>query len=77
MFDARVGYIVSWLTVRKERRQRGGWYWSVYHRAGAKLQRVYLGRSASLTHARLEAVAHTVDLTGIHNRRSWKETVRR
>jgi diguanylate cyclase (GGDEF)-like protein len=26
---------------------------------------------------RLEAVAHTDDLTGLHNRRSWLETVRR
>jgi len=58
--DGRVGYIVSWLTVRKERRQRGGWYWSVYHRDGAQLQRVYLGRSAAVTQARLEAVAQTL-----------------
>ena len=60
IFDAQVGYIVSWLTVRKERRQRGGWYWSVYHRAGQQLQRVYLGRSATITWARLEAVAQTL-----------------
>ncbi|HET6548718.1 MAG TPA: HDOD domain-containing protein [Solirubrobacter sp.] len=37
------------------------------------------GSSGELAEAvgRLEAVAHTDDLTGLHNRRSWLETVRR
>src|SRR5215204_2005190 len=37
------------------------------------------GASGDLAEAvgRLEAVAHTDDLTGLHNRRSWIETVRR
>src|SRR4051812_43686878 len=37
------------------------------------------GASGDLAEAvgRLEAVAHTDDLTGLHNRRSWRETVRR
>ncbi|MBA3946755.1 MAG: hypothetical protein H0X37_19600 [Herpetosiphonaceae bacterium] len=60
VFDARFGYIVSFMTVRKERRQRGGWYWSVYHRQGSRLQRIYLGRSASVTRARLEEIAQTL-----------------
>lgn len=34
VFDPAVGYIVGFMTVRKERRQRGGWYWSVYRRSG-------------------------------------------
>lgn len=57
VFDPRGGYIVGFMTVRKERRQRGGWYWSVYHRSGGQLRRVYLGRSSSVTRARLEEVA--------------------
>ncbi len=57
VFDPRVGYIVGFMTVRKERRQRGGWYWSVYRRSGGQLRRVYLGRSSSVTRARLEEVA--------------------
>ncbi|MDQ5852096.1 MAG: hypothetical protein M3380_08510 [Chloroflexota bacterium] len=57
VFDPKVGYIVGFMTVRKERRQRGGWYWSVYRRSGGQLRRVYLGRSSSVTRARLEEVA--------------------
>lgn len=60
VFDPRVGYIVGFMTVRKERRQRGGWYWSVYKRQGSRTQRVYLGGSTKVTRARLEAVAHTL-----------------
>ena len=38
-----------------------------------------VGATGDLAEAvgRLEAVAHTDDLTGLHNRRSWIETVRR
>jgi len=57
LFDPRVGYIVGVMTVRKEARQRGGWYWSVYRRAGAGMRKVYLGRSATVTQARLAAIA--------------------
>jgi LuxR family maltose regulon positive regulatory protein len=60
VFDARVGYIVSFMTVRKERRQRGDWYWSVYHRQDGRIQRVYLGRSDRVTRARLEDIAQTL-----------------
>ena len=37
------------------------------------------GTTGDLSEAvgRLEAVAHTDDLTGLHNRRSWIDTVRR
>ena len=57
LFDPRCGYSVGVMSVRKEQRQRGGWYWSAYRRAGAQLRKHYLGRSATLTHARLAAVA--------------------
>jgi len=59
LFDARVGYIIGRLSVRKERRQRGTWYWTVYHRSQRHLSKVYVGPSASLTQARLDAIAHS------------------
>lgn len=51
------GYINGFMTVRKERRQRGGAYWCAYRRQGTRLRKLYLGRSATLTQARLEEVA--------------------
>ena len=60
MFDPRVGYIVRFMTVRKDERQRGGTYWSVYCRDGHRMRRMYLGKSAMVTQARLEALAETL-----------------
>jgi hypothetical protein len=60
LVDRTVGYIVGVLTVRKERRQRGGGYWSAYHRSQGRLRKVYLGRSAAVTQARLAAVAQVL-----------------
>ena len=57
LFDVRCGYIRGFLTVRKERRARGGWYWSAYRRAGGRLRKVYLGQSLALTAAHLAEVA--------------------
>jgi len=57
LFDPARGYIIGRMTVRKERRQRGGSYWTVYRRAGRQVRKVYLGSSACVTHARLEAIA--------------------
>jgi LuxR family maltose regulon positive regulatory protein len=57
IFDPALGYSIGTMTVRKERRQRGGVYWSAYRRAGERLRKIYLGSSSSLTMARLEAVA--------------------
>ena len=51
------GYIDGFMTVRRERRQRGGLYWSAYRRQGRRLRKIYLGPSASLTAARLRQVA--------------------
>ncbi|MFQ3661416.1 MAG: LuxR C-terminal-related transcriptional regulator [Chloroflexaceae bacterium] len=48
------------LTVRKERRARGGWYWSAYRRVDGHLRKQYLGRSSELTAARLEAAVLTL-----------------
>jgi hypothetical protein len=59
VFDPTVGYTDGFMTVRKDRRQRGGWYWSVYRRSGGHIRRIYLGRSAALTQDRLEAIAQT------------------
>lgn len=46
------GYIDGFMTVRKERRQRGSVYWTAYRRQGRHLRKLYLGASASLTTAR-------------------------
>jgi hypothetical protein len=57
LFDRRCGYIIGFMTVRKEARRRGGQYWSVYRRQGGRVRKIYLGRSGSVTAARLEEVA--------------------
>lgn len=57
LFNRTMGYIDGFMTVRKERRQRGTAYWSVYRRQGQRLRKCYLGSSAALTHARLEQIA--------------------
>src|SRR5437588_940743 len=46
-------------TARKERAstQRGGWYWKAYRKQHSKLSSRYLGKSETLTLARLQAVA--------------------
>ena len=51
------GYIDGFMTVRKERRQRGGGYWSVYRRHAQQVRKVYVGASAALTGERLEQIA--------------------
>lgn len=59
LFNHAQGYIDGFITVRKERRQRGGLYWTAYRRQGSRLRKRYLGASAGLTHARLhEAALH-------------------
>jgi hypothetical protein len=57
LFNRTQGYIDGFMTVRKERRQRGTTYWSVYRRQGRRLRKRYLGPSAALTQARLEQIA--------------------
>jgi LuxR family maltose regulon positive regulatory protein len=57
LVDPAQGCIVGLMTVRKERRQRGGWYWSVYRRQGSQLRRFYLGCSCQVTQTRLHQIA--------------------
>ena len=57
LFNRAQGYIDGFMTVRKERRQRGMTYWSVYRRQGPHLRKVYVGPSTALTQARLEQIA--------------------
>ncbi|HEX4715923.1 MAG TPA: hypothetical protein VH164_13445, partial [Ktedonobacteraceae bacterium] len=45
------------LTVRKEVRPRGDQYWYAYRRVGPRMMKKYLGRSTTLTLARLEEMA--------------------
>lgn len=56
LFDRRQGYIIGVMSVRKECRQRGGTYWTVYRRQGQRVRKIYLGASCTITQARLEAV---------------------
>jgi hypothetical protein len=60
LFESRCGYIIGFMTVRKEVRQRGGHYWSVYRRQAGRVRKIYLGQSGSLTAARLEQVARSL-----------------
>ena len=57
LFNARQGYIDGFMTARKEKRQRGGAYWSIYRRSQGRLRKVYVGASAALTRARLDQIA--------------------
>ncbi len=57
LVDPDAGYVVGFMTVRKEGRQRGGTYWSVFRRCGRRVRKVYLGRSASVTQACLDEIA--------------------
>jgi LuxR family maltose regulon positive regulatory protein len=57
LFNRTRGYIDGFMTLRKERRQRGTAYWSAYRRQGHRLRKRYLGPSAALTHSRLEQIA--------------------
>lgn len=47
-------------TARKERKQRGQWYWVAYRQVRGTLYKTYIGKSATLTHARLCAAATTL-----------------
>ncbi len=66
LFDPAAGYIMGFMTVRKEQRKRGTSYWSVYRRCQGRVQRVYLGRSVTLTDARLNAIATSLRFTAEH-----------
>ncbi len=51
------GYIEGFMTVRKERRARGGTYWTAYWRVGGQLRKVYMGAATAVTIARLRMIA--------------------
>jgi hypothetical protein len=57
IYDGRVGYIRGFMTVRKERRERGSCYWVAYHRAGERVRKIYMGRTAHLTQQQLAVTA--------------------
>ena len=57
LLNHQQGYIDGFMTVRKERRQRGASYWFAYRRAGSRVRKLYLGRSLRLTQAHLAAAA--------------------
>lgn len=55
--DRQAGSICGFMTVRKERRQRGSEYWVAYRRVGKQVRKVYLGRATQLTQQQLAATA--------------------
>jgi hypothetical protein len=57
IFEPSCGYIVGFMTVRKERKQRGYQYWSAYRRQNGRLRKRYVGPSRQVTLARLEVIA--------------------
>ena len=60
VYDQAHGYIDGFMTVRKERRQRGGDYWVAYRRCHGRVRKVYLGATSQLTQTCLDQVAHTL-----------------
>jgi LuxR family maltose regulon positive regulatory protein len=56
VYNPAQGYIEGFMTVRKERRRRGGAYWTAYWRVGGRLRKAYLGLSPAVTSVRLRAV---------------------
>ena len=57
IYDSQVGYICGFMTVRKERRERGSTYWVAYRRTDGRLRKIYLGRASLLTQQYLAATA--------------------
>src|SRR5215216_4312295 len=57
LYDGQAGYIRGFMTVRKEKRARGGQYWVAYRRIAGTVRKIYLGRSAELTQRQLAAIA--------------------
>jgi hypothetical protein len=60
LFDPACGYIVGRITVRKERRRQGRSYWWIFRRSQGRVRKLYLGRSATVTALRLEAISRQV-----------------
>jgi len=57
VYDRVQGYIRGWMSVRKERRARGGEYWVAYRRTGRRLRKIYLGRAERVRQVELAAAA--------------------
>jgi len=65
LFDPHLGYIVGFMTVRKETRQRGGHYWVAYRRIDGRVRKVYLGHSAAVTSERLHTAGCRLQRKGV------------
>ncbi len=66
IYNATEGYIEAFMTVRKERRQRGGAYWTVYWHVGGRMRKAYVGRATAVTDARLRAIAADLLVSAQH-----------
>ena len=60
LHNRQKGYIDGFMTVRKESRQRGGYYWSVYRRREGRLRKLYIGSSQALTCECLEQISQRI-----------------
>jgi LuxR family maltose regulon positive regulatory protein len=47
-------------TARKERKQRGAWYWVAYRQVRGKLHKAYLGKAEALMPEQLAAVSQAL-----------------
>jgi hypothetical protein len=54
--DPRLGAVGCFVTIRKERRARGGSYWVAYRRCQGRLWKHYLGAGSRLTRTYLAGV---------------------
>lgn len=52
-------------TARRERKQRGGWYWVAYRQVRGALHKTYLGKAEALTSARLVAASRALAAAGV------------
>jgi hypothetical protein len=76
-YNSAQGYIEAFLTVRKERRQRGSAYWTAYSHVGGRLRQACVGRSPAVTDARLRAIAALWDSARGRYRQSKERDINR
>ena len=57
LYDQQAGYIRGFMTVRKEKRARGGQYWVAYRRTAGAVRKIYLGQAAQLSQQSLAVTA--------------------
>lgn len=59
-YSFHVNHPAGGFTARKERKQRGQWYWIAYRQFHGKLYKQYLGKSEHLDAAHIDAAARAL-----------------